>query len=118
MRDFSQGSCASLEDEVQRLRGLLADANADLPAGWGFTTTEAAIFRVLLSNDYGTHAVIGEVAGVDGKAAARVHMHRIRRKVSASGIEIETVSGKGWRLVGREHWRRTLAARTTTEGVN
>lgn len=104
-------------NEVGRLRALLSDSTAVLPADWRLTRTEESIFRAMLARDYASAGVIAEVAGTATPQSARVHVHRIRQKLAPKAIEIETVAGKGWRLIGREHWARVLAP-TNKEGIN
>jgi DNA-binding response OmpR family regulator len=64
-----------------------------------------------LTDDTVLRGDISTVAGVT-EGSVSVLIRRIRTKVSAHGVEIETVAGKGWRLIGRETWRRALAAIT------
>lgn len=104
-------------NEVARLRALLADSSATLPLDWRLTPTEETIFRALLAHDCATPALIAEAAGTRTPQVARVHIHRLRGKLTSRGVEIETLHGRGWRLVGREHWARQLAP-VTKEGVN
>lgn len=79
------------------------------PDAWGLTLGEAKVFGALMDSDTAPRASIASAAGV-GEPSVDVLMHRIRRKVSRHGVEIETVTGKGWRLLGRETWRHALAA--------
>lgn len=79
------------------------------PANWGLTTGEGAVFCALLTDDTVDRAAISSDAGVT-EGSVSVLIRRLRGKVSRHGIEIETVAGKGWRLIGRETWRRALAA--------
>lgn len=106
--------CA-LQNEVGRLRALLSDSSAMLPTEWKLTPAEERIFRALLASDCASVATIQEVAATNAQAA-RVHLHRIRKKLSPRGVEIETLHGRGWRLVGREQWARILAPKPI-EGV-
>jgi DNA-binding response OmpR family regulator len=107
----------ALASENERLRSLLSDSTALLPQDWRLTPTEESIFRALLARDCVTVALIAEVAGTTPQSA-RVHIHRIRQKLKPRAVEIETVTGKGWRLIGREHWARQLAAPASMEGTN
>lgn len=104
--------------EVARLRALLVDTTAVLPPEWRLTPSEESIFRALLARDYVSPALISEVADTATPQSARVHLHRIRQKLGQRAVEIETVAGKGWRLIGREHWARQFAAAETKEGLN
>lgn len=106
-----------LTSEVKRLRALLTDSSATLPIDWRLTPTEESIFRAMLARDFASPALIAEVAGTATPQSARVHVHRIRQKLAPHRIEIETVTGKGWRLIGREQWRAILGA-SNKEGVN
>lgn len=81
------------------------------PSGWSLTSGEGAVFNALLSHDTATRASISSTAGVT-EGSVGVLMRRIRSKLSVHGIEIETVAGKGWRLIGRETWRTALSALT------
>jgi len=105
------------EHEVARLRKLLADSTATVPLAWKLSTTEEGIFRAMLAHDVVSHGLIAEVAGPMTQQSARTHLHRIRTKLKPRGLEIETLHGRGWRLIGREQWRAVLAA-NSTEGVN
>ena len=105
------------ELEVGRLRALLADSTAAVPADWRLSVTEEKIFRALLANDFVGQPLIAEVAGTPTARSSRVHMHRIRTKLTPRGVSIETVHGRGWRLIGRDHWRAILDA-SANEGVN
>lgn len=70
---------------------------------------EETVVRTLLNHAIVTAEIIEEVSGTQ-RVAVRVHLHRIRKKLTPHGVEIETVVSKGWRLVGREHWRAQLDA--------
>jgi DNA-binding response OmpR family regulator len=87
------------------------------PEAWRLTSGEAAVFSALLTEDAVDVSGVTAVAGVTA-GSVDVLIHRLRKKVSSHGIEIETVRGKGWRLVGRETWRLALAAiPTQTKGA-
>jgi DNA-binding response OmpR family regulator len=103
---------ARLEAENARLRSLLADAGADLPIEWRLSRTEAKLFRGLLAHDVAPTALLMEVAQTTADGA-RVHMHRLRKKVAPHRLEIETITGKGWRLINRDQWRSFLAPRAS-----
>lgn len=79
------------------------------PAGWALTRGEEKVFGALMNDDTTPRAAVASAAGI-GERSVDVLMSRLRRKVSPHGVEIETVTGKGWRLIGRETWRRALAA--------
>lgn len=104
-------SVESLQAEVAGLRALLSNADAVVPAEWRLTSAEERIFRVLLAVDNATRKVIAEGADAPETRTIDVHITRIRSKVERFGVEIETVRGRGWRLVGRFTWARSLAAR-------
>jgi two-component system cell cycle response regulator CtrA len=101
----------SLKAEVVRLRAILADAGAVVPAEWRLTAAEERIFRVLLAVDTATRAAIAEGAERPENRTIDIHIARIREKLKPFGVEIETVRSRGWRLVGRFTWARVLAAR-------
>jgi DNA-binding response OmpR family regulator len=61
-----------------------------------------------MSTDTLSRSSISSKAGVT-EGSVGVLLRRIRSKVSKHGVEIETVAGKGWRLIGRETWRAALA---------
>lgn len=82
-----------------------------VPAAWSLTRGEESVFGALLGEDTATPAVIAKAANVT-PASAGVLMSRLRKKIAPHRVEIETVSGKGWRLIGRETWRTALAALT------
>lgn len=84
---------------------------ASLPTGWRLTSGEGAVFNALLAEDAVSRASISSAAGVT-EGSVGVLIRRIRTKLSSHGIEIETVAGKGWRLIGRETWRTALSAIT------
>lgn len=94
------------------MRAMLTDSTAALPLDWKLTPTEEAIVRAMLANDVASRALITEAAGTKSPEVARVHLHRIRQKLTPRGVEIETLHGRGWRLIGREHWARQLAPAT------
>jgi DNA-binding response OmpR family regulator len=79
------------------------------PEAWRLTSGETAVFGALLTEDAVSAAAIAKAADVT-IGSVDVLMSRLRKKVVRHGIEIETVIGKGWRLVGRETWRLALAA--------
>ena len=78
------------------------------PLAWGLTSGEGAVFSALLTGDTVDASAIAKAVRVT-MGSVDVLMHRLRKKVSAHGVEIETVRGKGWRLIGRETWRHALA---------
>lgn len=78
------------------------------PSAWRLTSGESAVFGALLTDDTVDRAAISSAAEVT-EGSVSVLIRRIRAKVSAHGVEIETVAGKGWRLIGRETWRAALA---------
>lgn len=98
-----------LRAENALLRAKFSDTQADLPAEWRLTPTEARIFRVLLAVDTATHEAIAEGAGVSAQKTQVVHISRIRPKLARRNVEIETVQTKGWRLVGRAAWQSVLS---------
>lgn len=67
------------------------------------------MFGALLTEDAVARETISSVANVT-EGSVRVLIKRLRTKLSVHGVEIETVTGKGWRLIGRDTWRRALAA--------
>jgi hypothetical protein len=79
------------------------------PDGWRLTSGESAVLGALLTEDNVDCSGVAKAASVT-PGSVDVLIHRLRKKVSAHGIEIETVRGKGWRLIGRETWRLALAA--------
>lgn len=79
------------------------------PGAWKLTSGERSVFGALLTDDTISRAQLAQAAGVT-EGSVGVLLRRIRAKVSVHGVEIETVAGKGWRLIGRETWRRALAA--------
>jgi hypothetical protein len=81
------------------------------PDAWRLTSGEAAVFAALLTEDTVDGSTVAKAASVT-EGSVDVLLHRLRKKVSPHRIEIETVRGKGWRLVGRETWRLALAAIT------
>jgi biotin operon repressor len=98
-----QAFCGVQLSHLSKIETIIA------PSTWGLTSGEAAVFCALLAGDTATRTLISSAAGVT-EGSVSVLIRRIRSKVSAHGIEIETVAGKGWRLIGRETWRRALAA--------
>jgi DNA-binding response OmpR family regulator len=102
-------SVESLRLTVDSLKAALADTKADLPAEWRLTVTEARVFRVLLACDVSTRAAIAAGANLRNNRTIDVHVLRIRKKTARFGAEIETVRAKGWRLVNRNSWARSLA---------
>jgi DNA-binding response OmpR family regulator len=113
-------SVAQLASEVVRLRALLSDTACAVPADWRLTKTEETIWRVLLAHDCASAALIAEAAEVPTLQSVRVHLMRLRKKLMPQRVEIETLNGRGWRLVGRDHWARVLAggAVDNKEGVH
>jgi hypothetical protein len=79
------------------------------PDAWRLTSGETAVLGALLTDDTVDGSAIATAAGVT-PGSVDVLIHRLRKKVSPHEVEIETVRGKGWRLIGRETWRRALAA--------
>ena len=108
-QDGQTSNPTPLEGEVNRLRSLLSDTSATLQTAWRLTPTEDRIFRVLLAVDIATRDAISESAGVKARRTQGVHLSRMRAKLNRHNVEIETVQGKGWRLVGREAWRKLLS---------
>lgn len=102
----------TLEAEVVRLRALLSDSNAIIPAEWRLSVTEDKVFRVMLGVDCAARAVIAAGASLTDNRSIDVHITRIRKKLTPFGVEIETVRSRGWRLVGRFTWARVLAPRS------
>jgi DNA-binding response OmpR family regulator len=97
-----------LAAENARLRSLIADSAAVLPINWKLTRTEDSVFRVLLAHDIASAGLIVEADGGPGSVeAVRVFIHRLRTKL-AGIAEIETIAGRGWRLVARESWRLSI----------
>jgi biotin operon repressor len=86
------------------------------PPGWALTRGERAVFGALLSEDAVSAARVASTASVTVRSVG-VLMSRLRKKIAPHGVEIETVSGKGWRLNGRETWRTALAALTPAPGA-
>lgn len=101
-------STETLEAEVARLRETLAATSAVVPLAWKLTSTETRIFKVLLACEIATRDAITESTGVGAYKTQGVHLSRIRPKLAVHNVEIETVQGKGWRLVNREAWRSML----------
>lgn len=81
------------------------------PSAWALTRGEEAVFGALLNGDTIARPAISNAAGVTNRSVD-VLVHRLRKKIARHGVEIETVTGKGWRLIGRETWRHALAALT------
>lgn len=96
-----------LRAEVARLTALLRDTAAVFPRTWSLTPGEENVFRALLAHDIATVAVVVEAVNASA-AAIRVFIHRIRQKLTPHNVEIETLQGRGWRLVGREQWAAIL----------
>lgn len=103
-----------LKQEVERLRTLLSDASSPLPVEWRLTNGETTVFQTLLAHDVASLPIILEVTRTTA-ATVRVLIGRIRSKLAPRGVQIETLLGKGWRLVSREQWRAIVAA--TQEGA-
>lgn len=103
-----------LAAENARLRTLISDASAQFPHTWRLTPTEESVFRVLLAHDVpGVNLIVASTGSTEKGVA--VHIHRIRGKLTSKGVEIQTINGRGWHLVGRDHWRAILAR--PNEGV-
>lgn len=98
-----------LRAQVAELTALLADSAAAVPPEWRLTATEERIFRVLLAVDTASRQAIAKGASLSENRTIDVHIARIRTKVNRFGAEIETVRAKGWRLVNRQGWGRSLA---------
>jgi DNA-binding response OmpR family regulator len=97
-----------LRAELTQLRAAFTETKAVAPAEWRLTPTEERVFRVMLACDTAGRAAIAAGASLGETRTIDVHLLRIRDKLTRFGVEIETVRGKGWRLVGREAWSRTL----------
>lgn len=104
---------ANLREEMEELRRKFAATESPAPASWRLTAVEERVFSVLLAVDTATRDAVSVVMGRDLGRTVDVHISRIRKKVTSHGVEIESVRGKGWRLVGREAWRRALAVKST-----
>ena len=102
----------ALQARVADLESKFSDTQAIVPAEWGLTAMEERVFRVLLAVETVTRQAVAEGAGTPETRTIDVHIARIRKKVSRFGVDIESVRARGWRLVGRFTWARSLAART------
>jgi len=105
---------SALRDEIAALREKFAATESPAPAAWKLTAAEEKVFAVLLAVDTATRDAVGVVMGRQPTRTIDVLISRVRKKVAEHGVEIETVRGKGWRLVGRETWRRALAAQSSS----
>jgi DNA-binding response OmpR family regulator len=92
-----------LAERVRQLEELLLD-HGWVPEAWGLTASENTLLNVLalrrLASKEALHlALYGN--DPDGGAAIKiidVMVHKLRRKLAAQDIQIETVWGMGYRL--------------------
>lgn len=106
-----------LRRECDALRAKFTATESPAPASWKLSAREERVFSVLLAVDTATREAVSVAVGRDLGRTVDQHISRIRKKVSTHGVEIETVRGKGWRLVGRDVWRAALARAAAQEST-
>lgn len=107
-----------LKEQVAYLQSLLV-ADDPLPAEWNLSPSEERLFRVLLSREVATRDVV--IAAVywgkdEPETAAKcidVNVSRMRKKLSAFGVEVKTIWGRGYCLPSdvRQQYRRSIPQR-------
>lgn len=106
----AHANSADLKEELTALQAKFSATESPAPAAWKLTAHEERVFSVLLAVDTATRDAVGVALARAPTRTVDVFVSRIRKKISPHGLEIETVRGKGWRLVSREAWRHALAA--------
>lgn len=103
--------CELLEEQVRQLQELLVPSELlflPIPEVH-LTTHEARLFAHLISREFGTKAsCFAAMFGLDGEQTPKnldVHIYRLRAKLGAAGVVIDTLWGQGWRLRDRGKWR-------------
>lgn len=92
-----------LREQLRQLSAILVPEEIDAPEGCHLTRSELALFRHLHNGRIASIDTLLSVLTLDGREIEaniiRVHMSRMRRKLSPHGFNIECVWGQGWRLV-------------------
>jgi DNA-binding response OmpR family regulator len=99
-----KGTVQELQDRVSELQELIFGEQERIQAAFGLTTIEATIVALLLNRPVGTKPVLygalysGALDELPDTTVLKVHICKIRKKLDAFGIEIETLWGDGWKL--------------------
>lgn len=97
----------TLAEEVRQLKVALYGRGYEPPGVLGLTPSETAMLRVLVSHDRPSQDwLLFDATRENGgpryvasiPALVKVHLCKLRRKMSAFGWEIENVRGVGYRL--------------------
>lgn len=97
-----------LREHIRQLTEQLASTKFAFPRDLGLTPTQEVVLRHLLTRDVITRRSTmlllysDRADDVLGENNIDVHISRIRQKLGPSGIQIENVWGRGWRVVNRE----------------
>lgn len=106
-----------LLDQVDVLKGALADEDVILPAEWRLSPTEDQVFRVMLRRDVARlpafmAAIYSDRPDPPEDKIVQVFIFRMRRKLRPFGISIHRVRNVGYALdeATREKFREKRAA--------
>lgn len=105
---------AQLRERVRQLEEEIAPSSVSVPLEWRLTSSEARLFAHLTTRAVATKSSIMTALYSDRPEddpelkIVDVFICRIRRKVKPYGVEIATVWGQGYSLVGREKWAAVL----------
>lgn len=91
----------ALREEVRQLRALLAPA-LDIPDRFQLTALERRLFSHLATRSIATFEALAAVISRDPRDdnTARVHIYKLRCKLSPHGISIKNVRGLGYEMTG------------------
>ncbi|MEV4609752.1 helix-turn-helix domain-containing protein [Neorhizobium sp. LMR1-1-1.1] len=95
---------ATLREKVRQLEEAL-NPGISAPAGCHLTPSELAIFRHLCLGEITNRAQLRGLLYADRRAAPcsynilDVFMSHLRQKIAPHGFAIETIWGRGWKLV-------------------
>lgn len=126
--DAMQQTSAELMDQIARLteenlnlRDALRASNKEfrIPTSWKLTACEETILRTMLVRDVAAkqtvyHALYGDrIDGGPDPKIIDVWVCKMRPKLKPYGLVIETVWGRGHRLVDRQSWAKALKIDTS-----
>lgn len=107
-----QREIALLRERIRQLEEALVPTDIVAPLEWCLTGAEARLFAFLTTREMATKQAIMN-ALYSGRAGDEpeikivdVFVCKLRKKIEPFGVDIQTVWGQGYRLAGREQWRK------------
>ncbi|WP_283800076.1 helix-turn-helix domain-containing protein [Nitratireductor sp. GZWM139] len=97
----------TLRERIRQLEEALSPASIEIPMEWGLTATEARIFSHMATRDVARKdaimlAVYGGRSGeMPDEKIVDVLICKMRKKLAAFGVQIQTVWGIGYALRDR-----------------